>query len=166
MGASNKIQRGTLPLLTTPLSAIGSLTVGWLQKPKKVENRKNHQNGKTKIVSLHSNISDAPFDQRFQRPPEEGVLNCHTYTERQRSRLYDWIGPVGQFSENYLFIIYLFIVPEKAWFIRPAVQPACLFAYSCVRLCTLVYSWVWLCTIMYSCVQLNSVVVQCRENQF
>ena len=39
---------GTLPLLTPPLSTVGLLTVGWLQKPEKVEKRKNHL--KEKII--------------------------------------------------------------------------------------------------------------------
>ena len=33
---------------------------------------------KTKTVSSQPNISDVPFDQKSPRPPEEGVLNCHT----------------------------------------------------------------------------------------
>ena len=53
------------------------------------------------IVLLQPNISDTPFDQKSPQPPEEGVLNCHTHTEKKRKlQLFDWIGQVGRFSEE------------------------------------------------------------------
>ena len=76
--------RGILPLLTPPLSTLGWLTVGWLQKPRKVEKRKkSSKRKKKKIVSLHANISDTPFDQSSPVHREVGVLNCHRPTNRQ-----------------------------------------------------------------------------------
>ena len=99
----NRKTLGTLPLLTPPLS-----TVGWLQKPKKVEKQKNHWNEKEKekkVVSLHANISNMPFDQRSARPPEECVLNCHKQTDRQtdghRDSMTESADSVGRFSENH-----------------------------------------------------------------
>ena len=54
-------------------------------------------------MSLQANISDTPFNQKSEQPPEKGVLRRHTHTDIQTSnhlQLYDWIGPVVQFSEK------------------------------------------------------------------
>ena len=81
-GGGEREKGGTLPLITPPLS-----TEGWLQKLKKVEQReKIIETEKEKNVPLHANISDTPFDQKFPRPPEEGVLNCHRQTNKQTDR--------------------------------------------------------------------------------
>ena len=50
--------------------------ISWLKR-KKLSKRKE----KTKIVSLQPNISNAPFDRRSPRLPEEGVLRCHRPTQ-------------------------------------------------------------------------------------
>ena len=57
---------GTLLLLTPPLSKVGWLTVGWLPKPKQVEKRGKSSKRKEeeKVVSLQTNISAMPFDQK------------------------------------------------------------------------------------------------------
>ena len=51
-------------------------------------------------MSSHTNISNTHFNQRSPRPLEEGVLNCHTHTDRRTLWLYDWIGLVGRLGEN------------------------------------------------------------------
>ena len=53
-----------------------------------------------KIASSQANIRNTFFDQRSSRHPEEGVLRRQKHTDRRTWRLYDWIGPVGRFSEN------------------------------------------------------------------
>ena len=56
------------------------------KNPKKFKKAKNHQIKEKKeknIVTSHANISQAPFDQRSPRLPEEGVLNGHRQTETQ-----------------------------------------------------------------------------------
>ena len=55
---------------------------------KKPENRTEEE----KNVSSQANIKDTPFDQKSQGHPEVGVFNCHRQTDKQTSRLYDWIG--------------------------------------------------------------------------
>ena len=77
---------GTLLLLTPPLSkvgwlTVGWLTVGWLKKPEKDEKRKKSLKPKKTFVSLQPNISNAPFDRRSPRLPEEGVLRRHRPTQ-------------------------------------------------------------------------------------
>ena len=88
-----------LPLLTPPLS-----TVGW-SKTTRFNNlwRKSaHTFYFFLIVSSQANITNTFFEQKSSRHPEVGVSQWHrqTNTQTNRWRLYDWICPEGQFSEN------------------------------------------------------------------
>ena len=70
------------------ISVIFSDFLGWLQKPKKVEKSERSSKKKSKkIVSLHANISDTPFDQKSLHPPGEAVLNYHIQTSENRDSL-------------------------------------------------------------------------------
>ena len=56
------------------------------------------------IVSSQPNIRNTFFDERSLKPLEEGVSRRHRHTDihtnAQTLQLYDWIGPVGRFSEK------------------------------------------------------------------
>ena len=80
--------------LNQDVSTVGWLTVGWLQKPEKVEKRKNSLKDKRrKNVSTQPNSSYTLFDQNSPQPPPEGVLQRHRQTGKQTDRrtlqLYD-----------------------------------------------------------------------------
>ena len=68
-------------------------------KIKKCRKKKFKLRKETKIVSLHANISDTPFDQRSPRPTKEVVLNCHRQTDRHGDSMTE-SAQLGQFSEK------------------------------------------------------------------
>ena len=65
-----------------------------------MKNAKNHKKKGKQIVSLQPNISDTPFDQKSPRPPEEGVLNCHTHTDRQTDGHRNSMTELAQWTDS------------------------------------------------------------------
>ena len=39
-------------------------------------------------MSLQTNISDTPFNQKYPQTPEDGVLDCHSQTDRTATEGY------------------------------------------------------------------------------
>ena len=76
-----------------------SCKIDFCQK-KFCQNHQNKEEKKEKIVSLHGNIRKTQFCQKSPWPPKEGVSERYWNKYIWTLRLYDWIGPVGQFSEN------------------------------------------------------------------
>ena len=104
------------------------LKVGWLQNPKKLflflfYAKKVIKMQKKKVLLLHFNISDTPFDQKSPQPPEEGVLKCHRQTDIRTSLIYDWIGPVGQFSK--IKVLKYTTIPSYTYLGNIEIWPVC-----------------------------------------
>ena len=47
-----------------------------------MQEKKSPKQKETRNVSLRTNISDTPFDQKSPQPLEDGVLSCHEQTHR------------------------------------------------------------------------------------
>ena len=91
-------------------------------------------------MSLQTNISDTPFNQRSLLPPEEGVLNCHRQTNtptdiatlllNRPSGPRQWKLKTIKYGD---FVLYRCYYPHRS---NDLVSPVCGIFYLRYRLCT------------------------------